>query len=579
MGAWRSRTRSACVAAIARRVAAWGVLLLAVPALAGDPSDPRGPRAVGVQPPVRDLRDAVSGGLPAPGRVAYLGVQFETTGSGLRVGRVVPGSAASAAGLRAGDDLVAIGGRRLESGADFERELSARVPGERVAVEVRRGAVPLTVAAHLGARRPRDGFFRGSVFRLAVVPLRFADGGEPIEDVGRLRATLFARTGQAGRGASLADYYAHQSWGRLAVEGAVLPTVTLRHARSHYAERPMGAVDGSAFSEAATTLAAAGRSALEGFDGVVFLHGGAAERRAGFALWPHRASVQIGDRRLPYYVHTAEGPEAAAIGVHCHEFGHLLGLPDTYGAAHRTGSGDFCLMSIGHRGGGHDGARSPFSLCAWCRTQLAWAEPEIVDPRVPQRLRVRPADSSGTAFAVVPLNARSDEYLLLEVRSRRGFDAALPSEGLLVWRVGSRATPGQGMYGSYVDLVEAHGIDVVDASLVRPEEIAFPTARVRDLTPDTLPHSRPTLRAGFDVHLTDIERDHDGSVLVTVGVAKRVLQAAPAAPAGGGPDADGYVVRTDPITGEDTRLFVGPLDAPPAPPVPETSGTGQQLRR
>jgi immune inhibitor A peptidase M6 len=268
--------------------------------------------------------------------------------------------------------------------------------------------------------------------------------------------------------------------------------------------------------------------------------------------------------------------DGTAIGVHCHEFGHLLGLPDAYGAGHVTGCGDFCLMAIGHRGGPTDGARSPFSLCAWCRMRMGWSEPVVLDPRVAQRVRLSPSDRSGDV-AVVPLSPRTDEYLLLEVRNRTGFDAELPDAGLLVWHVGGAATPGQGRYGTYADLVEAHGLDRVDASLVRTDEIAFPTRRAHDLTPETVPAVRPAAPDGLPAWITDIGRAPGGCVDVTLGVVRRVHQAAPDPASEPPADGDGFVVRTDPITGAEVRLYVG--EAPDGRvPLPQPATGGEERR-
>jgi hypothetical protein len=186
-------------------------------------------------------------------------------------------------------------------------------------------------------------------------------------------------------------------------------------------------------------------------------------------------------------------------------------------------------------------------------------DPAIVDPRVAQRIRLRPAQSGPDQCVLVPLDARCDEYVVLENRVRRGADAELPSEGLLVWHAGGTPTPGQSVYGQPVDLVEAHGIDTFEASLVRTDEIAFPTPR-------------------FALHLTDIVRDADGSVAFTIGVPRRVRQDPPAAWAADPPDAGGWVVRTDPVTGEEARFYVGARERAPAPPVAPPSATGQERR-
>lgn len=534
---------------VSRRVARAAALLLAVLPAASTEAGDR-------QIPVRPLREAAPTRLPDPGIDTFLGVVAADSGDGLAVERVVPGSAARTAGLRRGDVLLSFAGRPLRESADLTAALRVHAPGARVTVGVRRNGADSEVRVRLRGRRRPDGIHRESAFRLGVVPLRFADDDAPVARGAALRRLLFERTGTEGAGASLADYYDAQSLGRLRVFGQVFEPVTLRLDRRHYAQQPLGAHGRSPFAEAAKQLE--GREdarLLADHDGIAFLYEGAPEKRAGLALWPHRSTVEVGGRRLPYYVHAVGQPKSGAIGVHCHEFAHLLGLPDTYGVGHRTGCGDFCLMGIGHRGGPKTGERSPFSLCAWCRMRLAWLEPVSVDPRTLQRLRLEPVSSGRRETLLIPFTRDARAFLLLENRTRVGFDAELPSSGLLVWRLGCAPTRGQGRYGGYQDLVEAHGIDVFDASLVRTEEIAFPTDRAQSLTPDTTPALWSGVPGSFEVHLSDIRRTGD-AIDVTIGPSRAAGQRPPRPISTSEPDADGVVVRRDPITGDEVRFRV-----------------------
>lgn len=549
--AWRRR--AAAVSAL------WAVVLVVVAISIG-----AGTAEAGADPalPVLEVRASEAAQMPSPALDAYLGVVPAEAARGVSVSRVMPGSPAEAAGLQAGDMVTSVGGTPVIGIAGFDHALARFRPGNRVDVAYTRGGRPARTFATLSSRRPRDGVFRSNRFRLAVVPLRFAGETKPV-DVERLRDAMFS-AGGTGPGASLADYYRDQSYGFLDVSGDVLAPVELTEARSVYAGKTMGGVDGSAYVEAASAIAARmTASELAAYDGISFIYRGPAESRPGFSLWPHRATVQIHGRRIAYYVLAADGGEGFQIGVHCHEFGHLLGLPDTYGAGHRTGHGDFCLMALGHRGGGRTGAASPFSLCVQCRSTLGWVTPRVVDPRTTQRIRLRPIGADRTQSLIVPVSETTREHLLLEVRSRRGFDAELPSEGLLVWRVGGRGTPGQGVYTLPVDLVEAHGIDVFDASLVRTGEIAFPTPRARDVTPETTPSSGPA-RDPMTPWITDIVREDDGSVVLTIGVRRAVRQRPPQPSREELPPAGATVVRMDPVTGEAVTFPGGgsTLDAP-----------------
>jgi M6 family metalloprotease-like protein len=546
-------------------------VVAALGALVSSGSADAGPGG-GAGPPPGGAADAVRAILPPPDVDPFLGVVLDDHDGVARVARVVPGSAAEIAGVVAGDVVKRVDGAAVSGSPDLERAIRAHGIGARVKIAVERDGVAAVCVATLGGRRRQDECFRGPRFELAVVPLRFADDTAPSPDAARLTRLLFAKTKEIGAGASLADYFRAQSYGRLDVEGRVLAPVTLPSPRATYAVQPMGGSNDSAFAAAAAALEARDGAAVRGVDGIAFLYVGEPETRSGFALWPHRSSVAVGGRRVPYYVHAAGASDADAIGIHCHEFGHLLGLPDAYGVAHLAGCGDFCVMSIGHRGGPKSGARAPFSMCAWCRMRLGWIDPVEVDPRTPQRLRLRPMSRAGDVL-LVPLTPRTDEYLLIEARRREGFDAELPSEGLFVWHVGGAAPPGKGQYGGYVELVAAHGVDCIDAALVRTGEIAFPTARARDLTPDTLPSVRASAHGGFRAFLTSIDAQPDGGVALTLGVERRVAQAPPAPAPDSAPDADGCVVRVDPITGRAMKFFLGTGKNDDVPPFPLPAGS------
>ena len=122
----------------------------------------------------------------------------------------------------------------------------------------------------------------------------------------------------------------------------------------------------------------------------------------------------------------------------CHEFGHLLGLPELYapGGAKHEGIGVWGLMGQGTWLGHGDQPPHPE---AWSKARLGWVDVETIDhttlgvtlpavTRVPRVVKI-PATPGNT-----------QEYYLLENRLREGADAKLPGEGLLVWHVDERVT-------------------------------------------------------------------------------------------------------------------------------------------
>ena len=133
-----------------------------------------------------------------------------------------------------------------------------------------------------------------------------------------------------------------------------------------------------------------------------------------------------------------EAEPFSPFGVLCHEFGHLLGLPELYapGGAKHEGIGVWGLMGQGTWLGHGDQPPHPE---AWSKARLGWVDVETIDhttlgvtlpavTRVPRVVKI-PATPGNT-----------QEYYLLENRLREGADAKLPGEGLLVWHVDERVT-------------------------------------------------------------------------------------------------------------------------------------------
>jgi M6 family metalloprotease-like protein len=452
-----------------------------------------------------------------------------------------------------------------------------RSPGESLRVDLLRDGTAASAEVTLG-RVPGEGaLFRGRAFRLAVIPLSLEDLPRPLlpDDVS-LDRMLFSRNAHVGPlrsgrrlCGSLRDYFHDQSAGALDVVGRVLPTLAMPASARSFRAQPMGAGPESLYARAVDVLRAReGLECLRGFDGIAFLYPGPVASAPRRALWPHRGTVRVDGRVLPYFVKNLPGGEIEPVGVFCHEFGHLLGLPDQYGTAHRTGVGDFCLMAIGHRGGGTSGPDRPFGMCAWCRAVLGWARPAAVDPTLLQDLALASEGAGPGEILLVP-GGDAGEAFLLENRRREGWDADLPGEGLLVWRVGGPVPTGAGPEPTWVDLVEAHGIRAPDASLLRPDEVPFPARRHDALTEETHPGRAGVLR------LTRIRRLPGGLVAFRIG-DPAPMEGVPADAAPAVVDAEGFALLPDPITGESVRVFMGspenapardPADAEPVEPV------------
>ena len=85
-------------------------------------------------------------------RRAYLGVSTAEGNSGAVVREATAGGPAARAGLRAGDEIVAVGGERIGDPDDVAAAIQDRAPGESVDVEVRRDGELRTLEVQLSTR-------------------------------------------------------------------------------------------------------------------------------------------------------------------------------------------------------------------------------------------------------------------------------------------------------------------------------------------------------------------------------------------------------------------------------------------
>ncbi len=463
-------------------------------------------------------------GAPAPAASrAYLGISGGEASEegGIVLGDVPAEGPAAKAGLKAGDRILAFAGEEVKDYNKLIALIGSKKPGEKVAVKYERDGEEKEIEVALGTRAGGGDFgmqiWKKPTFALAVVLFDFPDAAHNGEfKPAEFERMLFARgtyTGKSPSGervyGSLADYYAENSGGKLEVAGKCFDWVTLAKTREYFEERRMG--DREASKELlpkAVELVQArdGEGCFDAYDGIVFIYAGKQTYKRPWMLWPHRASIKAGKRTLPYYLNAEGGKYFNAIGVHVHEFGHMLGLPDQYGRGHATGIGKWCTMAVGHMGSGESRNGRPHHLCLWCKERLGWVTPVAIDPSEPQRLKLGAIGKDATQAFKVLLKPDGSQCYLLENRQRNGYDAEVEGTGLLVWH--------QSRAGGGIDLVEAHGRKVPNASLVETDEIPFPSVYNRHLTPDTTPPSVGS------VYLTDIV-EKDGVVYFTIGTKKQ----------------------------------------------------------
>ncbi len=469
--------------------------------------------------------------MGAGGR-AIMGITIAASkGAGAKLSDVTAGGPAATAGLKAGDVIVKVNGKDVESDNGLRDLLSEFRPGDRLDILAERGgerveARPTLVAEGVAPGGPngRGGWddrlpsaWTKKSYKLAILGVEYPDvkHNPKITDAD-WEASMFSTgtytrrsaTGETVYG-SMNDFYREVSYGKFGVEeGKFLGWVEAKKKRLDYS---LGT--GTDRGEKTALLTEAldlytaehGKDSLKGYDGVFFLYAGSSVKTTrGGLYWPHRANVGYGGRRLPYFIVDEGGSRMKNISVFAHEFGHMLGLPDLYARPELPGSegvGVWCLMS------NHVPTGRPQHMSAWSKEQLGWVKPALVDPRVRQKIVLGPIEDDPANCVKVAVRADGSEYFLLENRQKKGFDESLPAGGLLIWRVVNNRPV----------LEESHGVEGATGPRVFLGSVPFPSPANPAFTPYTMPSSRSQLGGGLPVHITNIRRLPDGRMTFHVG--------------------------------------------------------------
>lgn len=184
---------------------------------------------------------------------------------------------------------------------------------------------------------------------------------------------------------------------------------------------------------------------------VIYAGYGEADGAEENTIWPHSYQLsdagvycKVDEKRVDQYACGNEldlvTNQYTGIGPFCHEFSHVLGLPDLYvtnNAGHKT-LDEWSIMDYGPYS---NDCNTPPTFSAYERFFMGWLTPRVMCEK--EKVALLELQTSNTALLIcetdehnlVGNNPNPTTFHLLENRQRVGWDTYLPGHGLMLTKV------------------------------------------------------------------------------------------------------------------------------------------------
>lgn len=338
---------------------------------------------------------------------------------------------------------------------------------------------------------------------------------------------------------SAKDYYVENSNGLFTPNFEVYGPITVPHGEAYYGAATASAYDGQAWEMVADAVQKLHEEQPgldwsrfdndgDGYvDSIFVFYAGYGQNEGApdWTIWPHSYNLSYAGIDLEYngvkidnYACTnelrgTEGINMAGIGTFCHEYGHVLGLPDIYSTSSSSSSytpGSFEVMD---RGSYNNDGRTPPQMSSYDKFSLKWLNPRIITAA--EDITLKPLEE-GEALLIQ--TEKDEEYFLLENRQQTGWDSYLPGHGMLIWHIDFdqdlwiRNKVNTDNNHQRIDLIEADGIVGEDSRAGDP----FPGSNTkRSFTATSTPAMTTWIGVDPDMPVTDI---HEVDGLITFKV-------------------------------------------------------------
>jgi M6 family metalloprotease-like protein len=213
---------------------------------------------------------------------------------------------------------------------------------------------------------------------------------------------------------------------------------------------------------------------------VIYAGYGQADGGNANTIWPHNSTLiyegqgivcKVDGKQVNNYACSNEinysSKQYNGIGTFCHEFSHVLGLPDLYitegSASHKT-MGDWDILDSGPYN--NDG-NTPPAYSAYERFYCGWVTPRVL--KDPEEVTLHLLNDTKEALLISKTDVHNlvgndpdpTEFYLLENRKKEGWDQYIPGAGMLLTHIRYSAKTWEN--NSVNNTKSSMGVDIVEA--------------------------------------------------------------------------------------------------------------------
>ncbi len=217
-------------------------------------------------------------------------------------------------------------------------------------------------------------------------------------------------------------------------------------------------------------------------DFVYIIYAGYGEADSGIenTVWPHQWNLytkegvicEVDGKKIDRYACGNEisfkSNQYDGIGTFCHEFSHVLGLPDFYETNNPAkGIHTLSTWDIMDRGCYNNDGNTPPAYSSYERFYMGWLTPRVLGRAEKLSIGKLNADTTallmceGDSHNLIGYNPNPTTFYMVENREKTGWDKYLPGKGLLITKITYNANTW--LNNAVNNKSNAMGVDIIEA--------------------------------------------------------------------------------------------------------------------